>query len=78
MLLHCSFSLPDSHLPSVWVRVMSSGAVAIPRASQPEHLRANFEFLLSPQSLGRPVQLSEEDMQEIGQLDGILGEPWDE
>jgi len=54
---------------------MVNNATAIPRASQPHHLRENFQFLSNQRNL--PVFLEEGDLSLIGELDGILGNPWD-
>eukprot|EP01036_Dinobryon_divergens_P024916 gene24916-33409_t len=59
--------------------LLSSAAVAIPRASRLDHLRTNFRFLAtSSSSSSEPLQLDDQDLAEIGELDGILGDPWDE
>jgi len=75
-------SIADKHSTSIAQVVLSwviaCNATAIPRASQPHHLKDNFQFLSNKDSKGNiPVSLDEEDLSLIGELDGLLGNPWD-
>jgi diketogulonate reductase-like aldo/keto reductase len=64
--------------------LVAQGATAIPRASSMAHIAENFNFLLTAshaqngQGEVAGVVLDEADLDLFAQLDGILGNPWDE
>lgn len=86
-LLH---RIADKHKSTVtqvvlsWLHIM--GVVSLPRSSKEEHLKENFQALRpKPPQNGIPqsacefyhLRLDKEDMEQINELDGILGNPWE-
>ena len=64
-----------THHNSPLIYFIQEGAVAIPRASSVDHIKANANFL-SEDGLPKAI-LDEGDILEIKRLEGILGSLWD-
>jgi diketogulonate reductase-like aldo/keto reductase len=60
--------------------LLQEGVIAIPRATRDSHIKENAAALVEDdqgQVVGLRVFLDDEDMQDIRELDGILGSLWD-
>lgn len=65
--------------------VITEGAIALPRSTKASHLESNFQWcslssICEPSihdNRDIPLVLDHTDLEEIRNLDGILGEPWD-